>query len=110
MPGQADNNNIKDVAITVLLKSLSKFWRTHGMPLINCKSNLILSWSANRGKVYTSVANQGATFAKTDTKVIDSSCNFINSRQEKLLDQLKSGFKRTINCNKDQSIKINSST
>ena len=38
--------NTKDVAIILPLKHLSKFWRTLEMPLINCKVNLILTWSS----------------------------------------------------------------
>ena len=38
------------------------------MPLISCEINLILTWSANCVIVSTAVANQGATFAITDTK------------------------------------------
>ena len=39
------------------------------MPLINCEVNLILTWSANCVIVYTDVANQGATFTITETKL-----------------------------------------
>ena len=39
------------------------------MPLINCKVNVILNWSANCVIVYTNVANQSATFAITETKL-----------------------------------------
>ena len=39
------------------------------MPLISCEINLILTWSANCVIVSTAVANQGATFAITDTKL-----------------------------------------
>ena len=52
-----------------LLKYLSLFWRTLEMPLINCEINLVLTWFANGFKVYTNVANQGATFAITETKL-----------------------------------------
>ena len=39
------------------------------MPLINCEFNLLVIWSANCVIVYTDVANQGATFAITETKL-----------------------------------------
>ena len=39
--------NKKDVEIAVLLKYLRNFWRTFEMSLINCKINLILTWSVN---------------------------------------------------------------
>ena len=53
----------------VPLKYLSNFWRTFEMSLINCKVHLILTWSANCVIVYTNVANQGATFTITKTRL-----------------------------------------
>ena len=38
-----DDDNEKDVEIMAPLKSLSNFWRTLEMPLINCEVNLILT-------------------------------------------------------------------
>ena len=35
----------KNVKIMVPLKYLRNFWRTLGLPLINCEINLILAWS-----------------------------------------------------------------
>ena len=52
----------------VPLEYLSNFWRIIEMPLINCEINLILIWPANYVVVSTTIANQGATFAITDTK------------------------------------------
>ena len=43
----SDADNTKDVEIAVPLKSLSTFWRTLEMLLINWKINLILTWSAD---------------------------------------------------------------
>ena len=42
----ADGNTKDDVEIIVPSKYLSNFWRTLEMPLINCKVNLILTWSS----------------------------------------------------------------
>ena len=53
----------------VPLKYLSNFWRSREMPLIICEINLILTWSANCVIVSTDVANQGATFSMTLTKL-----------------------------------------
>ena len=53
----------------VPLKYLCNFWRSREMPLINCEINLILTWSANCVIVSTDVANQGATFSMTLTKL-----------------------------------------
>ena len=70
------------------------------MPLINCEVNLILIWSANCVIVYTNVANQGATFTITETKRYVPVVTLSTQDNAKLLRQLKSGFKRTINWNK----------
>ena len=48
--GDGNNGTIArrvDFEIVVSLKYLSNFWRTLEMPLINCKLELILDWSAN---------------------------------------------------------------
>ena len=84
----------------VPLKYLSNFWRTLEIPLINCEINLILAWSANCVIVSTNVANQNATFAITDTKLYVPVVTLLTQDNVKLLQQLKSGFKRVINWNK----------
>ena len=60
------------------------------MSSINCEVNLILTWSSGR-------------FAMADTKRYVSVVTLSTQDNEKLLQQLKSGFKRTINWNKYQS-------
>ena len=67
------------------------------MPLINCKIELILTWSLICVMIYTDVNNQSPTFTITDK----SFYFFTLSTQDnaKLLPQLKSSFKRTINWN-----------
>ena len=64
------------------------------MPLIDCKINLILTWSANR-VIYNAAANQVTTFAKTDTKFYVPVATLSTEDNAKLLQQLKSGSKRT---------------
>ena len=98
--GQTGNNGTKNVEIIVPLKYLSKFWRTLEMSLINCEINLILAWSANCVIVYTTDANQAATFAKTETKLSVPVVTLSTQDNAKLLQQLKSGFKGIINRNK----------
>ena len=83
--------------------NLSNFWRTFEMSLINCEVNLTLNWSENCVIVYTNVANQGATFQITETKLYVPVVIFSTQDNAKLLPQLKSGFKRTINWNKYQA-------
>ena len=41
-----DDGNTKDVEIIVPLRDLNNFWRTLEMPLINCKVNLVSTWSS----------------------------------------------------------------
>ena len=72
------------------------------MPLIICRINIILTWSANCVIVSTAVVNQGATFAITDTKLYVLLVTLSSQDYTKLQQQLKSGFTRTINWNKYQ--------
>ena len=67
------------------------------MLLSNCEINLDLNWSNNCVIVATVVANQGATFSITDTKLYVSVVTLSTQDNTNLLEQLKSGFKRTIN-------------
>ena len=89
-----NNDNEKDVEIMVPLKYLSKFWRTLEMPLINSKVNLILIWSSTC--VITNSTGAGR-FAIADTKLYVPVITLSTQDNSKLLQQLKSGFKRVIN-------------
>ena len=92
-----NNDNEKDVQIMVPLKCLSNFWRTLEMPLINCEVNLISTWSSTC--VITS-SNGAGTFEVTDTKLYVPAVTLSTQENTKLLQQLKSGFKRVIDWNK----------
>ena len=70
------------------------------MLLVICEVNLILTLSANCVIVSTNVMNQGATVTITETKLYVSVVTLSTKDNGKLLTQLKSGFKRTINWNK----------
>ena len=59
-----------------------------------------MTWSANCVTVYTNDVNQGPTFTITETKLYISVVTLSTQDSAKLLTQLKSGFKRTINWNK----------
>ena len=67
------------------------------MPLINCEISLILTWS---DKCVLSNDAKATTFAITDTKLYVSVVTLSTQGSTKLLQELKSGFKRTINRNK----------
>ena len=100
MTGQSGNNGTKNVEIMVPLKCLSNFWRTLEVLLIKCEINLILIWSENCVIVSTNVADQNATFEITETKLYVPVVTLSTQDNSKLLQQLKSGFKRVINWNK----------
>ena len=69
------------------------------MPLINSEINLILTWS---NKCVLSNDTKAATFATTETKLYIPVVALSTQDNEKLLEQLKLSFKRTINWNKYQ--------
>ena len=94
---ETDNNGTKNGEIMVPLKCLRNFWKTLEIRLINGEINLDLNWYKKCVIVATDIADQGAIFSITDAKLLCSSCNFMKSRYVKLLEQIKSGFKRTIN-------------
>ena len=67
------------------------------MSLINCEINLILTWSEKCVIAFADVPNQSARFAITDTKLYVPVINLSQQDNTKLLQKLKSGFKRVIN-------------
>ena len=67
------------------------------MSLINCEVNLILKWSKNC--VIFSAAGE-TKFAITETKLYVPVLTLSTRVNAKLLEQLKSGFKRKVNWNK----------
>ena len=73
------------------------------MSVNNCEINLDLKRSKNCVIVATIVAAQHTTFSITDTILYDSVVDLSTQDHTKLLEQLKSGFKRTINLNKYQT-------
>ena len=81
----------------VPLKYLSNFWRTLEMPLINCEVTLILTWSPTC--VITNPTGE-EKFKTTDTNLYVPIVILSTKDNEKLLQQLGSGFKRVINWNK----------
>ena len=87
----------------VPLKYLSNFWRTLERSLINCEINLEikldLNWSKNR-VIVANNANEDTRFSITDTKFYVPVVTLSIEDNTKLLEQIKSGFKRKINWNK----------
>ena len=70
------------------------------MPLIHCEVELISTWSAGCVIIYTGVNNQVLTFTIIETNLYVSVITLSTQDNEKLLPQLKSGFKRKISWNK----------
>ena len=87
----------------VLSKYLSNFWRALEIPLINCEIILILTWSKKCILVAGIIADQEPTFTITDTKLFVPVVILSPHDNVKLLKQLESGFKITIDWNKYQS-------
>ena len=92
--------NTKDDKMILLVKYLSSFWRTLELALINGKVSLFLTWSSTC--VITNSTSEGR-FTITDAKRFVPVVTLSTQDYAKLLQQLKSGFRRTINWNKYQS-------
>ena len=80
----------------VPLKYWSIFCRALKMALINSEINLDLNFS-KKWVVVASNVNQEPTFLITDTKLYVPVVTLSTQDNAKLLEELKSGFKRTIN-------------
>ena len=81
------------------LKHLNNFWRSLNIPLINCEVELTLTWSKNCVLADMRPANHPPTrleFQITDTKLYVPVVTLSKEKDIKPLEQLKSGFKRTI--------------
>ena len=106
------NDSLTKAKVVIPLKHLSNFWRALNIPLINCEVELILTWTKNcvladmtvgANADPAIVAPSGATFKITDTKLYVPVVTLSKENDIKLLEQLKSGFKRTIKWNKYRS-------
>ena len=109
----------EDVTIAIPLKYLGNFWRSLDIPLINCEITLILTWYIECVLVRRALRNTpnpqpnppiAATESPTSVKFEISDCKLYvpivtlsAENDKKLLEQLKSGFKRTIKWNKYMS-------
>ena len=94
-------DSTKDVEITMSLKYLSNFLGTLEMPLTNCEINLVLVLSDKC--VLCNAAAQATTFAITNAKYYVPVVTLSIQDNAKLLQILKSCFKRTVNQNQYQS-------
>ena len=107
--GEDEKENVKTA---IPLKYLGNFWRSLDIPLINREITLVLSWykecvlvgRAFRGPP-AAAANRinsptSAKFEITDCKLYVPVVTLSVENDNKLLEQLKSGFKRSIKWNK----------
>ena len=117
--GVTQSNLIKNnVKIVIPLKHLSNFWRNLNIPLINCEVELILTWFKNcvltnkaarddnynvNPIIYEIDILENAIFQITDTRLFVPVVTVSKENHIKLLEKLKSGFKRTIKWNKYKS-------
>ena len=101
-----------DVTIAIPLKYFGNFWRSLDIPLINCEITLALSWykeCALVGRAFrgppAAVINSptDAKFEITDCKLYVPVVTLSAENDNKLLEQLKSGFRRSIKWNKHMS-------
>ena len=84
-----NEHGVINLQIAVSLKYLSNFWRTIELCLINCEINLIVMWPGN---CVVSELNRRVTFAITDIKLYVSAAILLTNDNEKLLQQIKTGF------------------
>ena len=115
----AHNNLTKNnVKVVVPLKHISNFWRHLDIPLINCEVELTLTWfkncvltdkstgEANYGAnpvVYERDNPVNATFKITNLKLYVPVVTLSKENDIKILEQFKTGLKRTIKWNKYRS-------
>ena len=103
-----------ETEVVIPLKYLSNFWRSLNIPLINCEVELTLIWSKScvladmtvrdaEGDNAGIIPPTGLEFKITDTKLYVPVVSLSKENDIKLLEQLKSGFKRTIKWNKYRS-------
>ena len=107
-----DNDSLTNAKVVIPLKHLSNFWRVLNIPLINCEVELTLTCSKNcvladmavdAAANLAIVAPSGGKFEIKDTKLYVPVVTLSKENDIKLLEQLKSGFKRTIKWNKYRS-------
>ena len=111
----AGEDKKEDVTIAIPSKYLGNFWRSLDIPLINCEITLILSWYKEFvlvGRAFRSPPAAAANcinsptstkFEITDCKLYVSVVTLSPENDNKLLEQLKSGFRRSIQYNKYMS-------
>ena len=111
-----NKNGTQEIELAIPLKYLGNIWRALNIPLISCEVSLELKW--NKNCVITSLeerevdagppvvrdnAPTGATLTINDCKLYVPAVTLSKDDEIKLLNNLKSGFKREIIWNKYRS-------
>ena len=91
--GIAAHRIMSDVKTIVLLKSLSNFFRSLEMPLINCKIHLEVSWDRNCA---TSNIARATTLKITSTKLYVPIVTLSTKANVNLIKQLNKRFERSV--------------
>ena len=112
----SNDNNTLDAEVVVPLKYLSNFWRSLDLPLINCETELDLSWSKECIKSeisiiprmppvqdVTAIQTTSATFQISNGKLYVPVVTLSINDNIKFLENIKQEFKRTISWNKYRS-------
>ena len=98
-----DANKVdKNESEVVISLKHRNFWRTLNIPLINCEIELIVTWPKNCVLDDMTAANNpptGLEFKITGTKLYVPVVTLSEKNDKKLLEQLKSGLKRTVKWN-----------
>ena len=90
-----DNDSLTDAEVVIPLKHLGNFWRHLDIPLINCETELILTWSKNcvlADMSVNAVLNppivppSGTTFKIKDTKLYVPVVTLSKENDTKLLE------------------------
>ena len=115
-----DKNSRLDAEVVVPLKYLSNVWKFLNLPLINCETEIDLTWSRNcimSGISRTAAVagnpnafslvlamqatlTTGATFQMINAKVDGPVVILCINNNTKFLEHLKEGFRRTVFCNR----------
>ena len=109
----ANKASKNETEVVIPIKHLSNFLRTLNIPLVNCEIELILVWSKNfvladmtaraagdNNDPPVTVAPTGLEFQITGTKLYVPVVTLSKENDKQLLEQLMSGFERTLKWNK----------
>ena len=92
-----DDNNVNNVKLVVPLKYISNFFRSSELPLVNCKTDLELTWHKDCMISSADAAGgQVVSFMITNTKLDVPIVTLSTKDNNNLTKQLNAGFKRSI--------------